>query len=115
MIVAMAIYHFSAKVISRAKGQSAVAAVSYRTAEKLEGALDPVVQKKLLRAVNEGRWDIVGDYLSNIGKGALGEDAFRRILTHPLLRDKPFILETPMEDDDAAQADIDALKRLSAL
>ncbi len=29
-------YHFSAKVISRAKGQSAVASVSYRTAEKLK-------------------------------------------------------------------------------
>lgn len=32
----MAIYHFSAKVISRAKGQSAVASASYRSGERLE-------------------------------------------------------------------------------
>ena len=31
----MAIYHFSAQVISRAKGQSAVASASYRSGEKL--------------------------------------------------------------------------------
>lgn len=32
----MAIYHFSAKVISRAKGQSAVASASYRSGERLK-------------------------------------------------------------------------------
>lgn len=32
----MAIYHFSAQVISRSKGQSAVAAASYRSGERLE-------------------------------------------------------------------------------
>lgn len=32
-----------------------------------------------------------------IGKGSLGEDTFRAILTHPLLRDLPMILETPNE------------------
>lgn len=31
----MAIYHFSAQVISRGKGQSAVAAASYRSGERL--------------------------------------------------------------------------------
>ena len=53
------------------------------------------------------------DRHENIGKGKIGEDGFRRILTHPALRGKPFILETPVEDDDAARADINALKRLS--
>ena len=33
-----------------------------------------------------------------IGGGFLGEDAIRRIVTHPLLQGKPFILETPNED-----------------
>ncbi|MBQ9762398.1 MAG: deoxyribonuclease IV [Oscillospiraceae bacterium] len=32
-----------------------------------------------------------------IGQGSLGLEAFRRIVNHPLLRDKPMILETPNE------------------
>ncbi len=32
-----------------------------------------------------------------IGKGSLGLDTFRRIVTHPQLSDKPMILETPNE------------------
>ena len=32
-----------------------------------------------------------------IGQGSLGLDTFRRIVTHPLLADKPMILETPNE------------------
>ena len=32
-----------------------------------------------------------------IGEGSLGRDTFRAIVNHPLLRDKPMILETPNE------------------
>ena len=32
-----------------------------------------------------------------IGAGSLGLDTFRKVLNHPLLRDKPMILETPNE------------------
>ena len=32
-----------------------------------------------------------------IGAGSLGLDTFRRIVNHPLLKDKPMILETPNE------------------
>jgi deoxyribonuclease-4 len=53
------------------------------------------------------------DRHENIGKGRIGEIGFQRILTHPTLREKAFILETPTEDDETARADIDALKRLS--
>ncbi len=53
------------------------------------------------------------DRHENIGKGYIGEEAFQRILTHPGLRGKAFILETPVEDDAVAKADIAALKRLS--
>lgn len=53
------------------------------------------------------------DRHQNIGKGQIGEAGFGRILTHAKLRAKPFILETPVESDDEAKADIDALKRLS--
>ena len=32
-----------------------------------------------------------------LGKGSLGLETFRKIVTHPALRDKPMILETPSE------------------
>jgi deoxyribonuclease IV len=53
------------------------------------------------------------DRHENIGKGQIGEAGFNRILTHPKLRAKPFILETPREDETEERMDIDALKRLS--
>ena len=35
------------------------------------------------------------DRHAHIGEGLIGRDAMQRFLTHPKLRDKPFILETP--------------------
>lgn len=55
------------------------------------------------------------DRHDNIGSGKIGEAGFRLILTHPKLRDKPFILETPREDDEQGIRDVEALKRLSTL
>ena len=52
--------------------------------------------------------------LRNQCEGAIGEDGFRRILTHPALRSIPFILETPVDEEGDDQRNIDALKRLSA-
>jgi deoxyribonuclease-4 len=51
------------------------------------------------------------DRHQNIGNGYIGLDGFRRILQHPRLRSKPFILETPM-DDGWDQKDLDTLKSL---
>lgn len=53
------------------------------------------------------------DRHANIGEGQIGEAGFRRILTHAALREKPFILETPVEEDGDDQRNVDALKRLS--
>ncbi len=53
------------------------------------------------------------DRHANIGEGQIGAAGFRRILRDPALRAKPFILETPMDDDGGGKRDIDALKRLS--
>jgi deoxyribonuclease-4 len=55
------------------------------------------------------------DRHENIGKGQIGEAGFAGILTHPKLKDKPFILETPRDDDAQGIADIEALKRLSLI
>src|SRR5437588_2483367 len=39
------------------------------------------------------------DRHANIGKGLLGEDAFKRLLTHPVLRNVPWVLEVPGYED----------------
>ena len=46
-----------------------------------------------------------------IGKGSLGLQTFRNILSHPALQDKPMILETPNELP-GYQAEIALLRRL---
>ena len=54
------------------------------------------------------------DRHANIGEGHIGRDAFRRILTHPKLRRKPFILETPVKDPGDDRRNLDTLKSLAA-
>lgn len=51
------------------------------------------------------------DRHANIGKGTLGLEAFERMINHPVLRDLPFYLETP-NDDDGHGEEIALLKRL---
>lgn len=46
-----------------------------------------------------------------IGQGSLGEETFRRIMNHPVLADKPMILETPNELPGYAR-EIAQLKKL---
>jgi deoxyribonuclease-4 len=53
------------------------------------------------------------DRHANIGEGQIGEEGFRRILRHPSLRTKPFILETPVDEEGDDRRNVDALKRLS--
>lgn len=53
------------------------------------------------------------DRHENIGEGSIGEEGFRRILTHPKLREKPFILETPADEEDDDRRNIETLKRLA--
>ena len=54
------------------------------------------------------------DRHANIGEGYIGSDAFKRILTHPKLRRKPFILETPVKNQGDDRRNLDTLKSLSA-
>ena len=39
------------------------------------------------------------DRHQKIGQGEIGEEALRRVVTHPALQNKPFILETPNDDE----------------
>ena len=52
------------------------------------------------------------DRHQHIGRGYIGEKAFRRILTHPKVRDKTFIVETPVDEEGDERQNIETLKRL---
>lgn len=52
------------------------------------------------------------DRHEHIGQGYIGLDGFRRILTHPKLRHKAFILETPVDKEGDEQRNLDTLKAL---
>jgi len=52
------------------------------------------------------------DRHANIGEGHIGRAGFRRILAHPMLRSKPFILETPVERDGDDRRNLENLKKL---
>jgi deoxyribonuclease-4 len=53
------------------------------------------------------------DRHAGIGEGHIGAQAFRRILTHPKLRTKPFILETPVKDKGDDRRNLDRLRELA--
>lgn len=54
------------------------------------------------------------DRHENIGKGFIGEEAFRRMLHHPLLRPLPWILEVPgMEKKGPDKINIDLMHSLA--
>ncbi|HEV3331602.1 MAG TPA: deoxyribonuclease IV [Bryobacteraceae bacterium] len=53
------------------------------------------------------------DRHAHIGAGHIGLEGFRRILRHPKLRKKPFILETPIDQPEDDRRNLDALKLLA--
>ncbi len=54
------------------------------------------------------------DRHAHIGEGHIGLEAFGRILRHPKLRSKPFILETPVEKEGDDRRNLNTLKLLAA-
>ncbi len=52
------------------------------------------------------------DRHANIGEGHIGLDGFRRILNHPKLRTKAFVLETPIDEPGDDLKNVNALKSL---
>lgn len=77
----------------------------YDVVNDLDGVLDEfdrVIGLDRLKAVHlndsKNDRDTHKDRHEVIGGGFLGEEAIKRIVTHPVLQGKPFILETPNED-----------------
>ncbi len=52
------------------------------------------------------------DRHEHIGRGGIGREGFRRLLNHPALRDKAFILETPLEHKGDDYRNLRAVRRL---
>jgi deoxyribonuclease-4 len=52
------------------------------------------------------------DRHEHIGKGGIGVEGFRRIVNHPALRDKTFILETPIESEGDDRRNLQAIRGL---
>lgn len=77
----------------------------YDIAEDLDAVLqefDDVIGLDRLKAVhfNDSK-NPIGSHKDRhevLGGGKIGEEAMHRIVTHPLLQDRPFILETPNEE-----------------
>jgi deoxyribonuclease IV len=53
------------------------------------------------------------DRHANIGEGHIGLEGFRRILCHPQLRRKPFVLETPVDEPGDDRRNLETLKALA--
>lgn len=82
----------------------------YDVVNDIDGVLaefDKVIGLDRLKAVHmndsKNDRDSHKDRHEKIGEGFLGLEAIKRIVTHPLLQDKPFILETPNEIDGYAK------------
>lgn len=80
-------------------------------------AADRILTLDLVRVIhaNDSK-GALGSHLDrheNIGRGNIGEAGFRRILTHPALKTKPFILETPVDEDGDDKRNVGTLKRLA--
>jgi deoxyribonuclease IV len=54
------------------------------------------------------------DRHEHIGRGGIGSEGFRRIVNHPELRDKIFVLETPLEEDGDDRRNLETLRALRA-
>jgi deoxyribonuclease-4 len=54
------------------------------------------------------------DRHEHIGRGGIGSEGFRRIVNHAALRDKHFILETPIEEEGDDRRNLMVLKALNA-
>lgn len=78
------------------------------------GEFDRIIGLEKLKAIHindsKNPFNSHKDRHEKIGEGTIGLDAFIRIINHPALRELPFILETPNDDEGWAQ-EIAMLKR----
>ncbi len=90
-----------------------------RTVEGLDGALATIdttvgLERVFVIHVNDSKVPLGSrvDRHQHIGKGHIGLDAFGRILNHPLLAGRAFILETPIDKPSDDRRNVRALWKL---
>jgi len=78
----------------------------YDIVDDLDGVLarfDDIIGLDRLYAVHlndsKNPCDSHKDRHEKLGEGLIGADALERVVTHPKLQGRPFILETPNDDD----------------
>ena len=94
-----------------------VYSAGYDIVNDLDGVLeefDAIIGLDRLKAIhlNDSKMPFASnkDRHEKIGQGTIGMDAIVRIINHPKLRNLPFYLETPNEDD-GYKAEIAVLKK----
>ncbi len=82
----------------------------YDIVSNLDGVLqefDRIIGIEKLKAIHlNDSMNVCGshkDRHQKIGEGEIGLEALKAVVTHPLLSDKPFILETPNDDEGYAR------------
>lgn len=95
------------------------AGMNLATPEGLRAALADVEATVGLRRVklihaNDSRSPLGShrDWHEHIGRGGIGREGFRRIVNDPALRDKAFILETPVEEPGDDQRNLRTIRSL---
>jgi deoxyribonuclease-4 len=91
-----------------------------RTADGLESALRNIdrtvgLERAPVIHMNDSKTPLGSrlDRHQHIGKGKIGSEAFARILTHPLLSGRAFILETPIDKPGDDRRNVAALWKLA--
>ena len=91
-----------------------------RSADGLERALQEIsgtvgLERVFVVHMNDSKTALGSrvDRHEHIGKGKIGREAFHRILAHPLLAGRAFILETPIDHPGDDRRNVNALWRLA--
>jgi len=96
-----------------------LAGYNISTKEGLEATLneiDTLVGTDLIKLIHlndaKGPLGSRHDRHEHIGKGYIGKDGMKRIINHPKLRNKPFILETPKITLDDDKRNLNTVRKL---
>lgn len=79
--------------------------------------IDTLVGLDLIKLIHlndaKGKLGSLHDRHDHIGHGSIGLEGMKRIINHPKLRDKPFILETPKKNSDDDLKNLMLVKKLA--
>ena len=85
-----------------------------KTLAEIEDVLDLDLVKVIHTNDSKTKFGSRVDRHQHIGEGTIGAEAFRRMLRHPKLRHKPFVLETPHGPDGTHRKNVEALNGLAS-